>query len=175
VKLTYEVDETKTYYVAVDLDIWSRSRLEPLAAAVGSQLFVYYVGPEGKRRYGAHFSLKSQPWPDEPNRNILRVVSIVRGLPPAAKRLWAGALIREFNLGIQAALEPRSFELHVEPRVVAAAAAIGAGIAVTVYAPYGKLEREKLGIAGRKRPQERVRRSRRAVQQGVEADKARER
>jgi hypothetical protein len=139
VTVVYEVDETKTHYMAVDLDVWSRSPLDPLAAALQRRLFVHYVGRE-RRRHAAHFSLKNRPLPDDPNHNILRLVSIVKALPPAAKRLWTGALAREFNIGIQAADEPRSFELHVHPRVVAAAARMGAGVVVTVYAPDDEAE-----------------------------------
>jgi len=49
-------DEEVTNFLNVDLDILSRSRLEPLVAAFGKNVSVHYVGAEGSR-YGAHLSL----------------------------------------------------------------------------------------------------------------------
>jgi len=56
-------DEEAINFLNVDLDIFSKSRLEPLVAAFGDKIGVYYVGPEGSR-YAAHLELGFPKNPD---------------------------------------------------------------------------------------------------------------
>jgi len=56
----------------VDLDVYSRSNLAPLAAAMEPNAFVLYVGRE-INRYGAHFEMRGFPKNAE---------AAVRGLAP---------------------------------------------------------------------------------------------
>jgi hypothetical protein len=62
-------------------------------------------------------------------------VGAVERLPRSARRLWNRSHRRDFNIGIQAAMQPHGYELRLEPATVQAAARVGASIGVTVYAP----------------------------------------
>ena len=55
------VHKDETYFLNVDLDVFGRSSLEPLAYAFGSKVSQLYVGPRGNH-YSAHFELRASPW-----------------------------------------------------------------------------------------------------------------
>jgi hypothetical protein len=134
VKVTYEIDETKTHFLNVDLDVWSRSRLEKLAEALEPRLSVLYVGSEGKR-HGAHFEFNGKRFDTDATYKVLHLLKAVEQLPARARRIWQDASVRELNVGVQAAGKPHSFEVRLSPKAVEAAARAGAGIVLTVYAP----------------------------------------
>ena len=47
--------KAQTRFLSVDLDIYSRSDLQPLLDALGRKVIVLHAGPvEGKRSYEAH-------------------------------------------------------------------------------------------------------------------------
>lgn len=123
-----------THYLNVDLDILSRTPLEPLVAAMGSRVIVLFVGREG-RRYGAHLEFAGYERSSNADTAIQGLAKIVRRLPPAARTLWRRASIREFNIGIQAGPAPFSFDLRLKPATLDAIRQIEATLAVTVYAP----------------------------------------
>jgi hypothetical protein len=52
------VHEDETYFLNVDLDVFGRSSLEPLASAFGSKVSQLYVGPHWNH-YRAHFELRA--------------------------------------------------------------------------------------------------------------------
>lgn len=133
-KITYELDESKTHYLNVDLDVWSRTLLEPLAKALQPRLSVLYVGGE-RRRHEAHFELPGGPPERDAEKTVLGLTRVVERLPPVAQRLWRQATVREFNVGVQAAAEPYAFELRLSANAVEAAARVGAAMVFTVYAP----------------------------------------
>ena len=99
--------------------------------ALGTAVFALYVGREGQRSV-AHVEMAHQS-PD-PDRLIRGFVALVKRLPRTERRLWDRADRREFNVGIQAATAPPSYELHLKPATVRDAASVNAGIGITVYA-----------------------------------------
>ena len=122
----------ETTFLNVDLDLWSRTSLEPLVRALGASVVELFVGQDG-RRHVAHLEwARSSPRPDV---IIQRFVNAIERLPRSARRLWDQSQRREFNIGIQAAMQPHGFELRLDPTTVEAAARVGASIGVTVYAP----------------------------------------
>ena len=122
----------ETTFLNVDLDLWSRRSLEPLVRALGASVIELFVGHDG-RRHAAHLEwARSSPRPDV---IIRRFVEAIERLPRSARQLWNQSLRREFNIGIQAALQPHGYELRLDPVTVQAAARVGASIGVTVYAP----------------------------------------
>jgi hypothetical protein len=125
------VDEEATSYLNVDLDLWSRVPLDPLVRAFGRRIVVLHVGEEG-RRYTAHLELASAT--TDADRAIRTFVPLVDKLPPVARRLWTGALVREFNVGIQAGHHPHAFALNLQPATLHAVARVGARVGITVYA-----------------------------------------
>ena len=121
----------ETAFLNVDLDVVSKSPLGSLVSALGRSIVTLYVGPEG-RRHVAHLETGGNS--RDPNRLVRRFVELIRKLPRAEKRVWDRATQREFNIGIQAGVQPHGYELHLDPETVHAAASVGAGIGVTVYA-----------------------------------------
>ena len=89
------------------------------------------------------------------DRTIIGLTWLVKRLPPCYRKVWDSAKSREFNVGIEAGLEPHSFELRLNPRTVDAVRDVGGTLVVTVYAPV--LEETKASLsrnraAGKKSP-----------------------
>ena len=124
-----------TQFLNVDLDLYASVPLDRLVAAFGKNVLVLHVGKE-RRRFSAHLELATPP--RDPDRALRRFVECVAALPPAARRLWRRAEIREFNIGIQAAAQPHSFEWHVSPKTLRAVAGVNARIGTTVYGANGR-------------------------------------
>jgi hypothetical protein len=97
--------ERDTSFLNVDLDIYSKSNLEPLVEALGDGVFVNYVGRE-KGRYSAHLSRAS--FGRSADSLMGELAHLVKKLPRHVKRLWDSAASREFNVGIQAGKKPSS-------------------------------------------------------------------
>ena len=116
----------------MDLDIYSRSKLDPLAAAFGQKAGVLYVGRE-RHLYSAHFELNWQP--KTADAAIRGLAALVRGLPRTKRRFWDAAISRAFNIGIQAASGAKPYEVKLPPGTVQIVASLSARIVVTVYAP----------------------------------------
>ncbi len=122
-----------TGFLNVDLDIYSKSNLEPLVTAMGEKVFVLHVGRH-KRVYRAHLELPGQP--KSADSAIRAFCRLIRPLPGAALNLWNGATRRDFNIGVQAGSEPHQYyEIAVAPQTLAAASDLNARIVLTVYAP----------------------------------------
>ena len=118
----------------VDLDIVSRVPLQDLVDAMGPEAFVLYVG--GKRQgYEAHLELASSHMGMTPDRTIVGLTRLVKRLPQRYRKIWDSARSREFNVGIEAGLEPHSYELRLHRRTLNAVAEVGGALVVTVYAP----------------------------------------
>ena len=125
--------EMTTHFINVDLDVRSRSPLEPLASAFGQAVCVLHVGREGKL-HGAHFEVADSH--DKDADAILReFVALIRKLPPRARKLWKDARSRDFNIGIQSAAAPLFHELHLGAKTLQAVARVGGAIVITTYAP----------------------------------------
>jgi hypothetical protein len=145
--------EDETSFINVDLDIWSRHRLEPLVEALGNQIIIHRVGREGGR-HGAHVSLSNcRPRVDARTRALAR---LVEKLPKAARTLWDGATVREFNVGIQAGLTPFSHEIRITAETLEMVARLGGTVVVTTYAP----ERPSMKVNGPKAGSRTLRRRR---------------
>jgi hypothetical protein len=119
-----------TTFLNVDLDVVSAEDLAPLAEALAPRLDALHVGRVG-RWYRASFELRRQP--RTPDVAIRRIVAAIDELPPRARTRWRRATRRDFNVGIQAALQPHARELPIEPATIALVARARARIVVTVY------------------------------------------
>jgi hypothetical protein len=93
-------------FLNVDLDIRSRRSLAPLVAAWP------WVQTPGLDPGKAPRWVLASPRLCLRNADaaIRHLVTLVDALPKAARRCWKEALSRTFDIGIQAGLEPRSFE-----------------------------------------------------------------
>jgi len=123
--------EPTTHFLNVDIDVLSRSRLEPLVEALKPRIFVHYVGPEGQIQ-GAHFSLDRShgKTADILVRQLAQLIGALSGTP---LRLWNSARTRDFNIGIQSGLSPICHELGLEPRTIALVSALNGRIVFTTY------------------------------------------
>jgi hypothetical protein len=122
----------ETHFANVDLDIRSRSNLERLASAMGNKVDVHYVGRE-RGLYKAYFELHS--YKQTADASIRGFCALIRKLPKTERKLWDGATIREFNIGIRAGMTPSTFEITVGEVAVRQAADLNARIGITIYSP----------------------------------------
>ena len=124
------IHEGESAFLNVDVDLFSRTPLDPLVAAFGRKVMVHYVGRE-LRWHSAHFSL----WfPRNADAAIKRLTQLITKLPKPARRLWNEAAKRVFNVGYQSGFRPHCFESEISSAAVAAASRVGAAIIVTIYA-----------------------------------------
>ena len=131
-KVTLNSRAQTTHFLNVDLDIYSRTRLEPLFAALGEDIIVLHEGRQGSR-YSAHLELL--PPPKTAGAAICGLCTLIRALPSPARRHWDRATKRVFNIGIQAARKDQPFEIDLKPETVRGVSSLNARIVVTVYAP----------------------------------------
>jgi hypothetical protein len=127
-------DDDQTTFINVDLDIVSRSPLEPLVKAFGQRVFVLHVGGTG-RRHEANVELQESHSRNLDADTIIRgLVGLVTRLSPAARRRWNGAESREFNIGVQGGLKPRSYEFKLRAATLRAVARVRGDVMITTYA-----------------------------------------
>ena len=122
----------ETVFLNVDLDLFSRQNLQPLLSALGSKIVVLHAGRHG-RTYRAHVELARSP--KSADTAIRRFAALIRALPRSERRLWDAATIRDFNIGVQAAMRPHSHEIPLAGKTIDLVAALKARIVITVYAP----------------------------------------
>ncbi|MGA9723693.1 MAG: hypothetical protein WBQ86_14635, partial [Candidatus Binatus sp.] len=118
----------------VDLDIYSRSNLEPLVTTMGKKVHVLFVG-RIKRTYQAHLGFWKSGGSESVDSIIRGFCALIATLPKPAVELWNAARARDFNIGVQAAMQPHSHEITLASETVTAAAEVNARIVFTVYAP----------------------------------------
>jgi len=128
------INNKTTTFLNVDLDLYSRSNLEPLVAALGQQVSVLYTGRH-RKIYEAHLELASLRKTRSADSAIRGFSDLIEALPRAARKLWDTARIRDFNIGVQAALQPHSYKIPLARETVEAATRLQARIVFTVYAP----------------------------------------
>ena len=129
-----DVEPEPTHYVNVDLDVYSRVPLDGFVQALGDEAFVLFVGG-GRRKFEAHLELASSHMAMSPDDTIVGLTRLIRGLPRVQRKVWNSAQRREFNIGIEAGLEPHGFELRLQQRTLKAITDVGGVLVITVYAP----------------------------------------
>jgi hypothetical protein len=121
-----------THFLNVDLDIYSTCDLQPLLTALGTTVIVLQIG-RIKRTYGAHLEVAKLT--KNADATIREFCSLIKCLPRPERQLWNAAKIRDFNIGIQARLQPFCTEFALEAETVRATSELGARIVFSVYAP----------------------------------------
>ncbi len=119
-------------FLNVDLDIYSRSDLQPLVNGFGERVIALYVGRE-RRRYSAHLELAVQR--PSADATIRAFCTLIRALPKTERELWNRAKTREFSVGVQAGPQPFACDFRIEAQTIKAVAELGALIVLTVYGP----------------------------------------
>jgi len=130
VTVTEQQGKATANYLNVDLEIRSRSDLQPLADAVADRLFVLHIGKVA----GSFFlSLEVLCLPGGPDAAIKQLGRVMSRLPAPARRLWTGARDRVFDIGIEATVGSTTLALALEPETVKLVGRLKARIALTVY------------------------------------------
>jgi hypothetical protein len=127
--------DKSSHFLNVDLDVYSRSNLELLVAALGKRVFVLFVGRH-KRTYEAHLEVAADA--KTADAVIKKFVVLISSLPRAARMLWDTAKSRDFSIEVQAGIQPTVLDIALDPETVRAAASLNARIVITVYAPRKK-------------------------------------
>ena len=136
--------EDETRFLNVDVDVWSKTDLQPLVAALGRNILVHYVGAEGAEQR-AHFSLASAH-DKSADAIIRRLVALIGKLPRGPRQLWNRARARDFNLGIQAGMTPYSHEIAFQHSTLELVARVRGRIVVTTYAVTARTPRAARNI-----------------------------
>ena len=126
------IRDDETAFLNVDVGVYSRSPLDALAAALGDRVSLHYVGRVGRGRFQLHFALWLGDSRDADSA-IHGLVKLIESLPRPARRLWTTATKRVFDVGYQGGLTPHSREFDISHEAVAAIAALGGGMRVTIY------------------------------------------
>ena len=131
VMLPFIMETFPAEFLNVDFDIKSNTDPAILEEAWGARVIGIHSARLG-RRYWLRLSLFRQP--RNPSDAIRRFAKLVQELPPQARTVWAQAS-KEIDIGIQAGFDRRSGEWVLDPKVVRAAADLGAHVRFTVYSP----------------------------------------
>jgi hypothetical protein len=118
------------YFLNVDLEIESASKLDSLAAAMGQRVLVLHSGPGSKRRH--LLALETSHEHKGPDATIHALCRIVERLPPAARRIWNAAR-KEFDVGYELRPSERWSRFALRPDTLERMARLGARLAVTYY------------------------------------------
>jgi len=117
-------------FLNVDLEIISRSALEPLVNALGRRVLTLYLGPEFELNKAV---LEISGQANSPDSCILNFCKLIRSLPPRERALWNAAKSRTFDIGIEAPEPGRTYWSPISAKAVRAAAEVNARIAISVY------------------------------------------
>ena len=121
-----------TRFLNVDLDIYSKSDLQPIVDAFGKKAITLYVGRDC-RSYCAHLEIAT---PTKTADSTIRVFcALIRALPKQERGLWDAALVRSFSVGIQAGMQPISCDFMIKAETVKAVSELAAQVVLTIYAP----------------------------------------
>jgi hypothetical protein len=82
--------------------------------------------------YSAHLELSRQP--KTADLAIRSLATLIHTLPKAERELWDTANVRDFNVGVQAAMRPHSYEIPLAYETIKIASALKARIVFTIYA-----------------------------------------
>jgi hypothetical protein len=119
------------YFLNVDLEIESASKLDLLAAEMRKRVVVLHSGPASKPRRHL-LVLETCRQYRGPDATINALCSAVERLSPASRRVWNAAR-REFDIGYELRPSERSSRFTVRTDTLKRVAELGASLAVSYY------------------------------------------
>jgi hypothetical protein len=128
-------DQPDVKFLNIDLLLVGSFDRKPLLAALGDGVFVLHDD--------AQFEGEACLVPEvlEPRLDLAgtfaRLLKWAQGLPPKARRSWAAASRRVFDIGIAAGLRPHESHWAIRHDQVEALAALGGEVILTVYGAEG--------------------------------------
>jgi hypothetical protein len=120
-----------TTFLNVDLDLYSGSNLQPLVTAFGQRVLTLHVGRKAQT-YSAHLELSREP--KTADFAIRSFAALINALPKVERKLWDTAKVRDFNVGVQAAMQPHSYEIPIAYETIKIVSELKARIVLTIYA-----------------------------------------
>jgi hypothetical protein len=132
----YEGNRDATHFLNVDLDLHSKTDLEPLVSALGRKVLKLHVGRIGLT-YCVHLEVERRT--KDADSTIRAFCALIKSLPSSERELWNAATKRDFNIGVQAGTHPFSHEIVLASETVKSASELCARIVFTVYAPEKQL------------------------------------
>jgi hypothetical protein len=120
----------RSYFLNVDVEIQSSSKLDVLAAAMGKRVIVLHSGPGSARRH--LLAIESSREHKGPDATIHALCAVVESLPPPARRIWNTSR-REFDVGYELRASEQSSRFSLRPDTLERIAKLGAILTVTYY------------------------------------------
>ncbi|HXT41617.1 MAG TPA: hypothetical protein VN887_16540 [Candidatus Angelobacter sp.] len=128
-RLKFSRDEP--YFLNVDLEITSTSKLDTVIAEMSTRVVVLYSGPAaGKKKH--LLVLESSRQHGGPDTTIHALCSVIEALSPAARRILNAAQ-KEFDVGYELRASERSSRFTLRPDTLERVARLGAALAVSYY------------------------------------------
>ena len=124
--------QSNTQFLNVDLDIYSRSDLQPLVSALGRKVIVLHAG-RYQRIFSAHLELTRTI--RSADAAIRAFCVLIESLGRRERALWNASRKRDFSIGVDAGAYPRAYEFALAAGTLQAAARLGARVSIVVYAP----------------------------------------
>ncbi|MCB9751221.1 MAG: hypothetical protein H6713_14690 [Myxococcales bacterium] len=122
-----------TDFQNIDLELYDARPLDEFVAAWGREVFVLHHGEWSE---GWRLAVEVSALTRTAETTARELVRLIEGLPPAARARWDGLRDRVFDLGVQTGRTPPMWSTALSAETVAAIGALGARLALTVYAPY---------------------------------------
>ena len=129
--------ESETEFLAVDLEIVSRRKIDQLVPAFGRNVGINRNVKVGKDNILLLSTGASTPFSPDFNKMInhiiLSQIKLVHKLPELARKQWDDARTKTFDIGIQAGSEPHVFEVRLTKQTISAVSEVGGSIQFTIY------------------------------------------
>ena len=119
-------------FINVDLEIEAHESLKPIADYFGEDVSVLGCGKWGEH-YQAAFEIAGGIGDAE--SIIGYFCTLIESLGEDETRIWAGAFRKEFNIGYESGLEPRSYESVIRSETISRISGVGASVKITIYPP----------------------------------------
>jgi len=155
----------KPYFINVDLEIESASKLDFLEAELGRRVTVLYSGPAGKakRRLLTLENFRRYKGPDAASHALC---AIIESLSPAARRIWDRSR-KVFDIGYDLPLTERAIRFTLRTDTLERVASLGATLAVSCYRGVSE---EAMRLEGERQRQEQISRLTRHILAAIGPD-----
>ena len=118
-------------FLNVDLEVRGRKDLQPLIDDLGDDVINLYSG----RVHDHYLATFEVALSGDANELIQQFCHLIENLASEARSTWDEASLKVFDIGYEAGIGPKSYESNLRPETVAAVAALGAALRVTIYPP----------------------------------------